>query len=114
MAKFDMIALKKHHYAGSTRQQGDTYTVPGEDHRRLMKALGNADDAPPPEPAKAAPTVRAYKTAATVAANEEVVPKPRSAYMTRRMRAEEAAAAAPISQPVTGLTSETPKGDADL
>lgn len=111
MAKFEMIALKAHRY-GSGRQQGDRYFIDGETDRRLMKALGNADDAPPaPPPKKYEPVIRAANPVVKKA-TEGDAPR-RTAYQTRRLQAETGEPAA-AADPVPGMTThDAPTGDAD-
>lgn len=79
-----MIAIKPHRYAGRMYAVGDRYSVQGEDHRKLYKALGWAADAPPPEPYRAKLFAAPFKAA-------EADAKPKRTYMTRRLLAGDSA-----------------------
>ncbi len=98
-----MVSLKSHRYGGRKLSAGDTFEC-GATHRRVLVAIGAADDAPPepvvsPEPKRRAPAAeKAPEVAAepVMAEIPDVTPadavdgedKPKRAYKRRDMAAE--------------------------
>lgn len=91
-----MITLKPHTYAGRHLRAGDRFEADSAAHRKLLQALGRAQDAPAAESAAPAALLRlALRPQDTNAVEGEKVPlvregaaKPKRIYRRRDLRAE--------------------------
>lgn len=82
-----MITLKPHTYAGRHLRAGDRFEADSAAHRKLLQALGRAQDAPAAESAAPAALLRlALRT--PDAAPPEAAAKPKRIYRRRDLRAE--------------------------